>query len=188
MSAPVKNNTEWRTESVVSWFLCRTQDDFADEAVWFLSDDHPHRRRPVIRPEHPLSRFAMRFTRREARVGRTRADHRHANAVLPHLFRKGLGEPDDSELGRAIDRAICRTDFSSDGGNIDDVPAFALDHGWKYESAGKKDPAKIRIHERFKILVLETGDRPEDSKPGRVHQNVHRPAEKALQFILLATV
>src|SRR5437868_6008761 len=110
MSGPAGNKMGWISESVVSWFLCRTHDDFADEAVRFLRDDHTHGMCDILRPEHPLSRFAV-LARREARVGRTRTDHRHANTVLPHFFRKRFREPDDSELRCAVDRAICRPDF-----------------------------------------------------------------------------
>ena len=73
----------------VSWFLCRTHDDFADETVRFLTNKHVHCLCDVFRPEHAFPRVSRCLAWRKARIGRARADHGHPNTMLPYLFRKG---------------------------------------------------------------------------------------------------
>ena len=48
--------------------------------------------------------------------------------IVPHFFGDGFRKSHDTKFRSAINRPVCRTDFTRDRSNVDDVPSFAFDH------------------------------------------------------------
>src|SRR3984957_9313109 len=137
-SLPGKSATQ-----VHLWLLRWSQQNFADETLRRLRDDHLHHMSYVIRLQHLAGIFPG--MRRKIRGHCPRANRADSDAVSSQVFRHALRHSQKSPFRRAVNRPTRKSVLTRQRRDIDYVPAASLDHSFCYRFAQQEHRFQVGV-------------------------------------------